>query len=96
MPVWSGMWIVITGTITGNPERGYVTEYASDLREFSHKSEAVDHGFTLSRSDDFNLGFVRNGRLESLWWMDKRRGEDAEALARIGREIGLNAAASTT
>jgi hypothetical protein len=91
MPVWSGVWIVITGTVTGNPADGYRTEYASDLREFSHKHAATRHGFTLGRSDDFNLGFVRNGRLESLWWMEDRTHGDAETLARIGREIGLTA-----
>ena len=95
---WEGMWIVITGSIVGDPGSGYRTEYTSDLRPFSHKSEAVSHGFTLGRSDDFNLGFVRGGQLESLWWMDKRLYQDAatftdipERLAAIGREIGLEA-----
>jgi len=84
-----GAWIVIAGSITGDPERGFSTTYDSDLREFSHKPDAVSHGFTLGRSDDFNLGFVRSGRLESLWWMDKQIGEHPETLARIGREMGL-------
>jgi hypothetical protein len=86
---WEGMWIVITGSVSGDPEHTYRTEYDSDLREFSHKSDAVKHGFTLSRMDDFNLGFVRDGRLESMWWMEKRVDNDADTLARIGREIGL-------
>jgi hypothetical protein len=89
---WEGMWIVITGSAVGDPGSGYGTEYTSDLRKFGRKSEAVSHGFTLGRSDDFNLGFVRGGRLESMWWMDKRVRNDAETLARIGREIGLEAA----
>ena len=75
---WEGMWIVITASIVGDPEHGHSTEYASDLREFSHKADAVSHGFTLGRVDDFNLGFVRGGRLESMWWMEKRFTEDAE------------------
>ena len=88
---WEGMWIVIAGNAVGDQGSGYGVEHASDLRKFSHKSEAVSHGFTLGRSDDFNLGFVRGGRLESMGWMDKRVGNDAETLARIGREIGLEA-----
>jgi hypothetical protein len=93
---WEGMWIAITGSVVGDPERGFRTEYSSDLREFSHKSDAVSHGFTLGRSDDFNLGFMRGGRLESMWWMDERVYQDpasltenAARLAEIGREIGL-------
>lgn len=94
--VWEGTWIVITGSVTGDDRHGFGTEYTSYLREFSHKSDAVRHGFTLGRSDDFNLGFVRGGRLESMWWMDERVYQDAkhlkevpERLAEISREIGL-------
>lgn len=93
---WEGMWIVVTGNAVGDQGNGYGTEYTSDLRKFSHKSDAVSHGFTLGRSDDFNLGFVRGGRLESMWWMDERVYQDVEhlkeipeRLAEIGREIGL-------
>lgn len=94
--VWEGMWVVITGSATG--DHGIYTEYSSDLREFSRKADAVSHGFTLGRSDDFNLGFIRGGRLESMWWMDERVYQDPvglreipERLAEIGRGIGLNA-----
>jgi hypothetical protein len=85
-----GAWIVITATVNGNPEGGYTTEYASDLQEFDGKSAAVGHGFQLGRSDDFNLGLVRKGQLESFWWMGKRFPDDAAKLAAIGREIGLS------
>lgn len=81
-----GEWIVIAGTITG-----YRAEYTSDLRGFSRRSEAVVHGFTLGRLDDFNVGFVCDGQLGSLWWMDKQVSESAATLARIGAEIGLRA-----
>jgi len=90
---WEGMWIVIAGDAVGDQSTGYRSEYHSDLREFSHKSEAASHGFTLGRSDDFNLGFVRGGRLESMWWMDERVRNDAETLAKIGEQIGLGVTA---
>lgn len=84
------MWIVIIGSAVGNPEDGYRVAHDWDRRTFGHKSAAVGHGFQLGRSDDFNLGFIRNGRLESLWWMDHKLSEDEATLAEIGREIGLS------
>ncbi len=84
------MWIVILRSAVGNPEDGYDIASTSDLRKFSHKSEAIGHGFTLGNDDDFNVGFIRNGRLESLWWMDHRINEDQATLDETGREIGLS------
>lgn len=86
------VWIVIIGSVVGNQGDGFHITHNSDLREFGHKPDVISHGFALARSDDFNVGLVRGGRLESLWWMDKNLSEDAETLAEISREIGLQCA----
>jgi hypothetical protein len=86
---WTGMWITITGHAIGNDRDGFRIAYDWDRRQFSHKSEAVSNGFEATGTDDFNVGFIENGRLESLWWMEKNLGEDESTLAEIGREIGL-------
>lgn len=84
---WTGMWITLTCQVEGNDEAGFRTAWYWDRRTFTCKSGAVSHGFELARSDDFCVAFIKNGALESLWWMDKRK--DDEDLAAIAREIGL-------
>ncbi len=90
MAEWTGMWITITSHAVGNDRDGFRVAYDWDHRQFSHKADAVSNGFELTGSDDFNVGFVRNGRLESLWWMDKNLSEDKATLDGIGREIVLD------
>ncbi len=89
MTEWIGLWITVTGHAIGNDRDGFRVAYDWDHRQFSHKADAVANGFKLTGADDFNLGFVRDGRLESLWWMDKNLSEDKITLEQVGREIGL-------
>lgn len=84
---WVGMWITLTAQVEGNDEAGFRVVWYWDRRTFTYQSGAIDHGFQLARCDDFCVGFIKNGALEQLWWMDDRK--DGEDLAAIAREIGL-------
>lgn len=65
-------------------------EYHSDHRRFDDLSDAITHGFTLGRSDDFNIGILEGPRLVSLGWMDKKIVErDPTRLAEIAKMVGL-------
>ena len=80
---------VIIGRAEGNERDGFRVARYWDGRCFEDKALAVKHGFELCDSDDFNIGVIKDGRLASLWWMDKQIDEDAVTLAEIGRECGL-------
>lgn len=82
-------YITIAGSIVGNPRDGYQIEHYWDGKRFATKAEAVANGFTMGRSDDFNVGIVRGRTLASLWWMDKQLIEPSGTLAAIATEIGL-------
>jgi hypothetical protein len=84
-------YIVVIAHAVGNPEAGYDIVHDWDGRQFPDKAQAAGHGFALADSDDFNIGVVRDGRLASLWWLDKELDETAAMLAEIGAEIGLKA-----
>jgi hypothetical protein len=82
-------YITIIGSVVGDPQAGYRTVYNWDGTAFPAKSGAIDNGFAAGRSDDFNVGIVRDGKLLSLWWMDKQFAHDPETIAAIAHEIGL-------
>lgn len=82
-------FIVLIGHVVGNPDAGFDIVTCWDGRRFSAKPDAVSHGFRLAGSDDFQIGVVRDGRLVSVWWMDRQIDELPEDLAARSREIGL-------
>lgn len=84
-------YIVITSQAEDGGSTGFSIIHYWDARTFTHKSDAVSHGFRSRGSDDFNIGVVRNGRLLSVWWMDHQVSEPQDALTAIGQEIGLEA-----
>jgi hypothetical protein len=47
-----------------------LVDWSSDLRRFSRRRDAIQHGFNTSESDDFNIGTLHKGRLIALGWMD--------------------------
>ena len=91
----AGMWITITAQAEGSDRDGFRVVHYWDGRKFTYKSGAVDHGFALRRSDDFNVALIKGDRIESLWWMGKNLSEDEATLAGIAREIGLAAREAT-
>jgi hypothetical protein len=82
-------YITVIASAVGHEPEGFSVDYDWDHRHFATKPEAVSNGFELRGCDDFNVGIVSDGRLVSLWWMDRQVTETAEVLAEIGREIGL-------
>lgn len=68
----------------------YSIEYFSDLRMFSDRQQAINHGCDEQDSDDFNIGAVENGKLVSFEWIGGDIGEDEKTLQKISNEIGLN------
>lgn len=82
-------YAVITGHAVGNDRAGFHVVYDWDRHAFASKPEAVSHGFEVTGSDDFNVGVIRDGKLESLWWMENNLREPAQTLARIGGECGI-------
>jgi len=93
MPDYPGTWITITAQAEGSDHDGFRVAHYWDGRTFASKPEAVSNGFEARGSDDFNVGYVKGGRLESLWWMENRLAEDEPTLAGIAREIGIVASA---
>jgi len=64
-------YIVISGHIVGNQERGFVTVWESDLEEKHTVSAAISHGFRTVGSDDFRIGLVKFGALRQLQFMEE-------------------------
>jgi hypothetical protein len=80
---------VLCGQIVGDGSQPYVTVYGFDDKRFPDRQQAIDHGFTLDRSDDFNIGVIEDGKLVSLDWMEKPVDTDPTLLADIAEQIGL-------
>lgn len=80
-------YITLAGNIVGSGP--FTTEYSFDGERFPDRQSAIKHGFTLGRSDDFNIGVLRDGKLVSLDWMEKPVDTDPEVLADVARSAGL-------
>ena len=70
-------------------ERGYGFDYTSDLERFDDRSDAISHGFTLTDSDDFNIGTLDGDRLVAVGWMCKDFAPEDSALGAAARQLGL-------
>jgi hypothetical protein len=64
-------FIVLCAQVVGSGIEASSTEYNFDGRRFADRKGAINHGFELGRSDDFNIGIVEGARLVSLDWMDE-------------------------
>lgn len=82
-------YIVLTSQIVGNSETGFGVEYTFDGRVFDDRQAAIDHGFALRRSDDFNIGVLDGGKLVSCDWMNEPVDTDPGVLAHIVASAGL-------
>ncbi len=76
-------FIVLCGSVVGGGDLPFCTEYSFDGKRFSDRQSAISHGFTLRRSDDFNIGVLTDGKLTSLDWMEKPVDTDPDLLAEI-------------
>ncbi|MBF0501467.1 MAG: antitoxin [Candidatus Riflebacteria bacterium] len=81
-------WIVILAFAFANTST-FRIEYSSDLNEYETAKEAIEHGFTLNRNDDFNIGKIVDGKLDSVYWMDKKLEESEKTLTKIQEEVAL-------
>lgn len=81
-------YIALAGSAWCNTT-GHGIYYGWDGERFDTREAAIKHGFTLDRSDDFNIGVLVDGKLVSLDWMDEAVDDDPDTLAEIGEELGL-------
>lgn len=79
-------YIVLCGQIVGPP---FECLYGFDGERFFTRKEAIAHGFTLDRSDDFNIGVLKDGSLVSVDWMDKPKDTDPQLMLTIERQLCL-------
>jgi hypothetical protein len=57
-------------------------------KRFDDREQAIRHGFKQGRSDDFNIGVVKRGKLISIDWMSEPVDTDSALLAGIQEQIG--------
>lgn len=76
-------WFVITGRIVTNPySNEFENVYHADTWVFETREDAINHGFTLGESDDFNVGQIVAGKLTWFGWMNKAMPQDIPIVAR--------------
>lgn len=82
-------YVLITANVVGNPERGFEIEHYLGTGEFDTIGQAKRAGLRhLDRSDDFNIGAIRNGRLTAILWMGEIVDDEPEVVDGIADEIG--------
>jgi len=81
-------FIVILGRAFCNSE-GAGIEYSSDLFMHDKRKAAIDEGFNYTKSDDFNIGVVRDRTLVSLDWMNEVVESDPAKLSGIAEQLCL-------
>jgi hypothetical protein len=80
-------YVVITQNMITTDDDGFQTIYTWDGTLWDYPHDAIDHGFELRRSDDFNIGKVVDGQLSGFSWMyEELPGYD---LHEIAAQIGL-------
>jgi hypothetical protein len=74
-------WVALVGHIVGNPHQ-WSTVYSWNFLFYPNKKQAIRQGFIQAESDDFNIGYVDNGKLTWFGWMDEQHPiEDYPAIA---------------
>lgn len=82
-------YTVICAQAVGGNGHPITIGYTCDRRFFDTRAEAIAHGFTKVRSDDFNIGVLHGGDLISLDWMDERVTIDPDKLLQIHSDLSL-------
>lgn len=78
------MWIV------GNPEAGFHTERCYYAPSQGSIEQAWRKGLReLDRSDDFNVGVIRDGKLVAILWQDEVVDDEPALMAEIAEQVGL-------
>lgn len=80
-------FIVLCGQVVGSDP--FTVEYGFDGERFDHRDAAIRHGFKKGRSDDFNIGVLRDGKLVSLDWMENTVDADPSTLAHVSESACL-------
>lgn len=81
-------FIVLCGQIVGSGAL-FETVYSFDGQMFGDRAAAIAHGFTLRRSDDFNIGALERGKLVSFGWMEDDSPMDPDELDYLAKSAGL-------
>lgn len=68
-------WVALVGHIIGTVDN-WGTVYDWDGTYYADKKRAVSAGFIAAESDDFNLGYVENGKLTWFGWMDDKHPDE--------------------
>lgn len=76
-----GYCVIIATPYTANSEALF--DYTSDGRLFDTRRAAIEHGYRVADSDDFNIGVFEEGNLVSFDWMDEVVDTDPVVLQRI-------------
>lgn len=84
-------YVLITASINGGNSTPMTIDHYLHPGVYPSILRARTAGFRdLDRSDDFNIGVVRDGQgLAAILWMDEIVDDDPAALAEIAAEIGL-------
>ncbi len=80
--------VIVTNAVTTGDGFGFV-HYVSP-HKFLTRPAAQRHGFTLGRSDDFNIGVLRGGDLVAVLWMDEVVDDDPSAIAERAEAVRIH------
>lgn len=77
----------MTASIVGSPDSGFGTSYYIDPRSFQSVAAAKHYGLRqLDRSDDFNIGVWRAGKLVAITWMGDVLDDDPGLMELVERD----------
>lgn len=82
-------YIVLCAQVVGGDAGPFRTEYHFDGKRFDGRSAAIDHGFKIRGSDDFNIGVLRAGELVSLDWMSDPVDTEPARMSEIAKQVAL-------
>lgn len=83
-------YVCIVGSLVGNDADGFDMVWEAYVPAQGSIEAAWRKGLReLDRSDDFNLGVIRDGELVALLWHDEVIETDPAEIARIAEECGL-------
>lgn len=80
-------YAVICQSFVGNPHTGYRIHYGFDGEKFATSGKAIEHGFRLRGSDDFNIAVLDGPYLAGFCWMDDPMETDMEELVEVSKAI---------
>ncbi len=81
-------FIVVCQSVVGNGE-GFTIDYAWDGEEYDSRMDAIQRGFFIRDSDDFNVAVLSDGVMTSFDWMDEVVETQPHVLSEIAKAIGL-------